>query len=88
MKCLRLVYSDENKLHSLPESPKGAECMAYAKSLEASGHMLGGCCLIEAQDLNEAIQAASKIPGAKRGCGKIRPVADDPSTFALGFLSN
>jgi hypothetical protein len=43
MKCLRLVYSDENKLHSLPESPKDAECMAYAKFLEASDHMLGGC---------------------------------------------
>jgi hypothetical protein len=45
-------------------------------------------CLIEAQDLNEAIKAASKIPGAKRGCVKIRPVADNPSTFDLGFLTN
>jgi hypothetical protein len=42
MKYLCLVYSDEDRLHSLPESPKDAECMAYAKSLEDSGHLLGG----------------------------------------------
>ncbi len=42
MKYLCLVYCDEDKLHSLPESPKDAECMAYAESLATSGHMLGG----------------------------------------------
>jgi hypothetical protein len=42
MKYLCLVYSEEDKLHSLPESPRDAECMAYAQSLEKSGHMLGG----------------------------------------------
>jgi hypothetical protein len=46
---------------------------------------LGGYYLIEARDLNEAIQVASKIPGAKRGCVEIRPIADDPQTLALGF---
>lgn len=42
MKYLCLVYSEEDKLHSLPESPKDAECMAYARSLEQSGRLLGG----------------------------------------------
>lgn len=42
MKYLCLVYSDEDKLHSLPESPKDAECMACAQSLADSGHLLGG----------------------------------------------
>ncbi len=42
MKYLCLVYSDEGNLHSLPESPKDAECMAYAESLANSGHLLGG----------------------------------------------
>jgi hypothetical protein len=42
MKYLCLVYSDEDDLHSLPESPKDAECLAYAQSLMESGHMLGG----------------------------------------------
>lgn len=45
----------------------------------------GGYYLIEARDMNEAIQVAAKIPGAKRGCVELRPVADDPQTLALGF---
>ena len=47
---------------------------------------LGGYYLIEARDLNEAIQVAAKIPGAKYGCVEIRPVAGDEQTLkALGF---
>jgi hypothetical protein len=46
---------------------------------------LGGYYLIEARDLNEAIQVASKIPGARFGCVEIRPIADDVQTLALGF---
>lgn len=42
MKYLCLVYSNENKLHSLPESPADSECMAYSQSLAESGHLLGG----------------------------------------------
>jgi hypothetical protein len=45
----------------------------------------GGYYLIEARDMNEAIQVAAKIPGASRGCVEVRPVADDPQTRALGF---
>ena len=46
---------------------------------------LGGYYLIEAADLNEAIQIAAKIPGAQRGCVEVRPVADDSQTLALGL---
>ena len=47
---------------------------------------LGGYYLIEARDLNEAIQVASRIPGAKLGCVEVRPVAEDAQTVrALGF---
>ena len=35
---------------------------------------LGGFILIEARDLNEAIQAASRIPLARRGSIEVRPV--------------
>lgn len=45
----------------------------------------GGYYVIEARDLNEAIQVASKIPGARFGCVEIRPVAEDAPTLALGF---
>jgi hypothetical protein len=36
---------------------------------------LGGYYLIEATDLNDAIQVASRIPGARVGCIEVRPVA-------------
>ncbi len=42
---------------------------------------LGGYYLIEARDLNEAIQVASRIPGAKFGCVEVRPVAEDMQTL-------
>jgi hypothetical protein len=46
---------------------------------------IGGYYIIEAKDLNEAIQVAAKIPGARLGCVELRPIADDPQTAALGF---
>ncbi|CAD6872297.1 YciI family protein [Methylomonas fluvii] len=47
----------------------------------------GGYYVIEARDLNEAIQVAARIPGAKLGCVEVRPIAEDQQTLqALGFL--
>jgi hypothetical protein len=37
---------------------------------------LGGYYLLEARDLNEAIQLASKIPGARLGSVEVRPVME------------
>ena len=37
---------------------------------------LGGFYLITARDLNDAIQVASRIPGARRGSVEVRPVVD------------
>ena len=37
---------------------------------------LGGFYLIDAKDLNEAIQVAAKIPGARDGAVEVRPVID------------
>ena len=37
---------------------------------------LGGYYLIEAKDLNEAIQVASRIPSAKLGAIEVRPVRE------------
>src|SRR5260221_6734958 len=45
----------------------------YAETKE----QLGGFYLIQARDMNEAIQVASRIPGARYGCVEIRPVAED-----------
>jgi hypothetical protein len=47
--------------------------------------LFGGYYLIEARNLDEAIQVASRIPGASRGCVEVRPVAEDHRTVrALG----
>ena len=43
----------------------------------------GGYYVIDAKDLNQAIQVAAKIPGARFGCVEVRPIADDPQTLAL-----
>lgn len=55
----------------------------YAETKER----LGGYYLVEARDLNEAIQVASRIPGARIGCVEVRPIAEDARTLqALGFV--
>lgn len=37
---------------------------------------LGGFFLIEARDLNEAIQVAARLTGARLGCIEVRPVRE------------
>jgi hypothetical protein len=37
---------------------------------------LGGFFLIDARDLNEAIQVASRLPGARLGCIEVRPTME------------
>jgi len=49
----------------------------YAETKE----QLGGYYLIEATDRNEAIQLASRIPGARTGCVEVRPIAEDSQTL-------
>lgn len=48
---------------------------------------LGGYYLIDARDLNEAIQIAAKIPGAWIGCVEVRPIADDAQTAEMLALA-
>jgi hypothetical protein len=43
---------------------------------------LGGYFMIDARDLNEAIQIASRIPGARYGCIEVRPIAEVPIKLA------
>ena len=109
MKYLCLVYSEEEKLHTLPESPKDTECLGYAETLSHKGQLLAGEALesvqtattvrvrngklsitdgpfaetkeqlagfylIEAGDLDEAIQVAAKIPPARVGSIEVRPI--------------
>lgn len=49
----------------------------------------GGYFVIEATDLNEAIQVAARIPGCWHGCVEVRPIAEDSQTLrALGLSAD
>lgn len=49
---------------------------------------LGGYYVIEAKDINEAIQIAARIPGCRYGCVEVRPIAVDEQTIqAIGTQS-
>lgn len=41
-----------------------------------TNEQIGGFVLIEARDLNEAIQLASKIPPMRLGCVEVRPIQE------------
>ncbi|PPD49770.1 MAG: hypothetical protein CTY16_03310 [Methylobacter sp.] len=65
---------------------RGGKVSATDGPFAETKEQFGGYYLIEARDLNEAIQIASRIPGAKHGCVEVRPVAEDEQTLqALGF---
>jgi hypothetical protein len=40
---------------------------------------LGGYFMVDAKDLDEAIEIAGKIPGARKGTVEIRPVVELPN---------
>lgn len=67
MKFLCLVYSDEKLLHSLPESPKDSECMAYSNSVKESGRMIAA----------EALEPVSTATTVRVRNGKIT-ITDGP----------
>jgi hypothetical protein len=50
----------------------------FAETKEA----LGGFYLVSAADLDEAIEIAAKIPGARLGSIEIRPIRELPSEYA------
>ena len=76
MKYLCLVYSNEHLLHSLPESPKDAECMAYAESIQGSGRMVAAEAL-------ESVQTATTV---RMRNGKLS-ITDGPFAETREFLA-
>jgi hypothetical protein len=54
----------------------------YAETKE----LIGGFYVLEADDLDEAVAIAERIPGAAIGCVEVRPIAEDAETLrALGI---
>jgi hypothetical protein len=112
MQYVCLIYSDRQRLESLPRSEYDAilaEYLEYIDTIKRSGHylggealqpvrtaktlrmrngalsttdgpfaetreQLGGFFLINARDLNDAIQVAARIPGARWGSIEVRPI--------------
>jgi len=112
MRYLCLIYDEEKKLGTMPQSESDAfmgEYFAFTEGIRKSGHylggealqavstattvrvrngklsttdgpfaetkeQLGGYYLINARDLNDAIQVASRIPSARLGSVEVRPV--------------
>ncbi len=85
-----LAYDDELKSRGQYLSSNALEFVQHATSIRLrqgkvlvtdgpfteTREQLGGYILIEAKDLNEAIQLASRIPSARLGGIEIRPVRD------------
>ena len=114
MRYLCLIYDDEKKVATMPQSESDkfmGEYFAFTEDIRKSGHMLhgealqpvqtattvrvrngkvsttdgpfaetkeqlGGFYLIDAKDLNEAIQVASRIPSARIGSIEVRPIME------------
>lgn len=50
MKYLCLVYGEEHRLHTDPDSPEDAECHAYAEEIAASGRLAAAEALAPVAD--------------------------------------
>ena len=76
----RGVYQAGNPL--LPTSTAATVRMNKGKIATTDGpfaetkEQLGGYYLVKAKDLNEAIQIASRIPGARQGAVEVRPIME------------
>jgi hypothetical protein len=62
---------------------RGGKVLVTDGPFAETKEQFGGYYLIEAGDLDEAIEVAARIPGARFGSVEVRPVADDAQTLAL-----
>ncbi len=65
---------------------RGGQVLVTDGPFVETKEQFGGYYVLEAKDMNEAIQIAARIPGARFGCVEVRPVAEDAQTLnALGL---
>ena len=67
-------------------APEGKAVITHGPFAETK-EQLAGFYLLEARDLNEAIQVVSKIPPARLGCVEIRPIRELEPTKDERFAS-
>jgi hypothetical protein len=79
--CNRLLMPDTATTVRVRDGKVSATDGPYTETKE----QLGGYYLIEARDMSDAIEVASRIPGARIGSVEVRPVAEDEQTLrAIG----
>ncbi len=79
--CNRLLMPETATTVRVRDGKVSATDGPYIETKE----QLGGYYLIEAADMSEAIEVASRIPGARIGSVEVRPVAEDEQTLrAIG----
>ena len=75
--CNRLLPKDSATTIRVRQGNVAVTDGPYVETKE----QLGGYFVIEARDLNEAIQVAARIPGAAIGSVELRPIAQDEHTL-------
>ena len=74
MKYLCLIYDDEKRMATMSKDEGDAfmgEYFAFTEGIKKSGYYL-----IEARDLNDALQVAAKIPSIRTGSIEVRPIEE------------
>ena len=83
--CNRLLPSDAAVTLRVRNGKLSTTDGPFAETKE----QIGGYYVLDARDLNEAIRVAARIPGARRGCVEVRPIAEDERTLrALGLVDS
>ncbi len=75
-------YLAASPLHSVTSATsvrvRNGKCLVTDGPFAETREQLGGYFLIEARDLNAAIEVAGRIPGARKGTVEVRPVVELP----------
>ena len=70
------------ELHATPSATtvrvRNDETLVTDGPFAETKEQLGGFFLIECKDMDEAIEVAAKIPGARRGSVEVRPCVEHP----------
>ncbi len=76
MQYLLLIYENEKRFATGYDPAEMKEYMAFNETYGTAinKEQLGGYYLVEANNLDDAIEMAGKIPGARSGCVEVRPI--------------
>jgi len=59
---------------------RGGETLTTDGPFAETKEQLGGYYLVDCKDLDEAIEVAARIPGARNGSIEVRPVMEFPAS--------